>query len=172
MKIESQDFTQSEVDAFLRELREQERESVAARLQALSARLAALAGRIDAAPPPSGGWSAHEILAHIAVLSKFYGSLAYRIAGGKLEELDLLSNVQLRDVIGEQTAQQPVSALMAQIEADHRRTAGFLRSTTAKALQRRIPVGNGHTISAEEVARLILCAHLEIHLAQLERALA
>jgi hypothetical protein len=172
MKIESPSFTHVEVDAFLQELREQERESVAARLQALSARLAALAGRIDAAPPPSSGWSAREILAHIAVLSKFYGTLAYRIASGKLEELNLLGNVQLRDVIGAQAAQQPVSALMAQIEVDHRRTAAFLRTTTAEALQRRIPVGNGVTISAEEVARLILCAHLEIHLAQLERALA
>jgi hypothetical protein len=172
MKIESQNFTQTEVDAFLREIREQERESLAARLQALSARLAALAGRIETAPSPSSGWNAREILAHIAVLSKFYGSLAYRIASGKLEELDLLGNVQLRDVVGEQAAQQPVNALMAQIEADHRRTAGFLRTTTAEALQRRIPIGNGHTISADEVARLILCAHLEIHLAQLERALA
>src|SRR5713226_5754295 len=92
MKIESTAFTRADVEQFLDELVD--------RLEKASARLAAL-GPLVPAGRGEGEWSPHELLAHIAVLSKFYGVLVHKISHGQMTELDLLENVNLRDVVGE-----------------------------------------------------------------------
>lgn len=171
MKIESTAFTAADIATFMQELLEHERLMLAERLERASDRLAALAPYVHAGHGAEI-WSAHEVLAHIAVLSKFYGVLVHQISSGKVTELDLLSNVNLRDVTGERLAELDPAELMRMALADQARTVKLLRSTDALALRRRARLEDGSTISAEEVARLPLLNHLEGHIDQLEQALA
>lgn len=173
MKIESTDFDRADLNRFMDELADHERLLLAARLEAASKRLAALGPRFleAGALPPGEEWTAHEVLAHIAVLSKAYGVLTYQIASGKLAELDLVGVIHLRDVVGEREAGRSAEELLAAAAADHKRTVEFLRSTSAAALRHRCEIGEGESITASEVARLPLLAHLEQHLEQLEAAL-
>src|ERR1700686_2463648 len=170
MKIESTSFPRVEVEQFLDEMLDHDRQDLAGRLEHASARLAALGPRVRA----GGGdteWSQHELLAHIAVLSKFYGVLVHKISSGQMTELDLLENVNLRDVVGEQMAQIEPAELLRMALADQARTLKLLRTVEPSSLQRRATQENGETMSAEEVARLPLINHLEMHVDQLERSL-
>src|ERR1700737_4494427 len=101
MKNESAAFTPADLRKFLDELRDHESQRLADRLEMASARLGELGPRVKAGGGEDG-WSAHEVLAHIAVLSKAYGVTVHRISGGQLTEIDLLSYANLRDVMGGQ----------------------------------------------------------------------
>ena len=170
MKIESTEFTATDVQGFLDEMLDHERTVLADRLGKASERLARLAPRVEAG---HGGdaWSAHEVLAHITVLSKFYGVLVHKISSGQLTEVDLLSNVNLRDVVGAQMAEIAPSDLLQMALADHARTLKLLRATEARSLRQEAKLEDGRTISADQIARLPLINHLELHVDQLERAL-
>ena len=175
MRIESPAFTEREIMGSLDEFRDHERRRLADRLEAASMRLAELVRKI---PSPSGDgsgradeWNAQEVLAHIAVLSKFYGVLTYQVGSGKITELDLLPQVRDRDVAGEQMSSLPPEQLLAFAQRDHQRTIAYLRSADAGAIQRRAIFSEGLSMSAWEIAQLPLCAHLEMHLDQLERTL-
>jgi len=168
--MESTAFTSAEVQGFLDELVDHDRQTLVGRLETASARLAELGPRIKAGHG-DGDWSAHEILAHIAVLSKFYGVLVHKIASGQMTELNLLENVNLRDVVGQQMAELEPEDLLRMIEADHQRTLKTLRTAEAAALRRTARLEDGTVMSAEDVARLPLTNHLELHLHQLEESL-
>jgi hypothetical protein len=170
MKIESTSFTRVEVEQFLDEMLDHDRQLLADRLEHASARLAELGLRVKAG---GGGaeWSQHELLAHIAVLSKFYGVLVHKISSGQMTELDLLQNVNLRDVLGERLSQIEPAELLRMALADQARTLKLLRETDPSSMRRTARQENGELISAEEVARLPLVNHLEMHVDQLERAL-
>jgi hypothetical protein len=175
VRIESPEFTEREIRAFLDEFGDHERSRLADRLEAASLRLAELVKGLSA-PSHSGGgsgneWNAQEVLAHIVVLSKFYGVLTYQVGSGKVTELALLPQVRDRDVAGEQLSSLPPDRLLAFAQRDHQRTIAYLRSADAEAMQRRVALYDGFSMSAEEIAQLPLCAHLEIHLDQLERTL-
>ena len=170
MKIESTSFTRVEVEQFLDEMLDHDRQKLADRLERVSARLASLGPQVRA----GGGdteWSQHELLAHIAVVSKFYGVLVHKISSSQMSELDLLQNVNLRDVLGERLAQIEPAELLRMALADQARTLELLRAADASSMRRTAKQENGELISAEEVARLPLVNHLEMHLDQLERAL-
>jgi hypothetical protein len=171
MKIESTAFTRADVDQFIDGMLDHDRHLLADRLEKASARLSALGPRIK---PGSGEveWSHHEVLAHIAVLSKFYGVLVHKISSGQMSELDLLENVNLRDVVGEQMAQIEPAELLRMALADQARTLNLLRTVEASSLRRKAKLENGDTMTAEEVARLPLVNHLEMHVDQLEQALS
>ena len=173
MKIESPSFTVDDIRAFMSSYRDRERGLLADRLQRVSDRLSELGPRVPAQP---GGddpeWNAHEILAHIAVVSKFYGVLVHRIASGKLDEMNLLEAVNLRDAAGQQTSQLPPDELVRMSVADQQRTIQSLRAAEGSALQRSARVDDGTSMTAEEVARLPLVTHLEMHVEQLEKMLA
>jgi hypothetical protein len=171
MKIESTSFTRVEVEQFLDEMLDHDRRLLADRLEHASARLAALGPRVRAGSGETE-WSQHELLAHIAVLSKFYGVLVHKISSGQMSELDLLQNVNLRDVLGERLSQIEPAELLRMALADQARTLELLRATDASSMRRTAKQENGELISAEEIARLPLVNHLEMHLDQLERALA
>ena len=178
MRIESPAFTEREMWSFLDEIVDFERRRLADRLEADSARLAKLVlNNPWDIPSPSGGsgsgpeWNAHDILAHIVVLSKFYGVLVSRVGSGKLTELELLPNVKDRDVAGEQLSSLPPDELLAFAQRDHQRTVAYLRSANAEAMRRRAVLYEGFSMSAQEIASMPLCAHLELHLDQLERTL-
>ncbi|MDQ2942341.1 MAG: DinB family protein [Candidatus Dormibacteraeota bacterium] len=170
MKIESTSFTRADVEQFLETMLDHDRNLLADRLEKASARLAELGPRI----PPGAGeneWSLHEVLAHIAVLSKFYGVLVHKISSGQMTEVDLQENVNLRDVVGAQMAQIEPSELLRMALADQARTLKLLRTVEPSALRRKAKLENGEMMSADEVARLPLVNHLEMHVEQLERGL-
>jgi hypothetical protein len=171
MKIESTTFTRSDLEQFLAEMLDHDRHSLADRLEKASARLAEIGPRVKAGRG-EGEWSEHELLAHIAVLSKFYGVLVHKISSGQMTELDLLENVNLRDVVGEQMAQIEPAELLRMALSDQARTLKLLRSAEASSLRRTAAQENGELITAEEVARLPLINHLEMHVDQLERAVS
>ncbi|MEA2636105.1 MAG: hypothetical protein QOH92_2872 [Chloroflexota bacterium] len=82
VRIESPAFTERDMRAFLVEAVDYERRRLADRLEAASARLGQLAPTLTLSrreSEDSEGWSAQELLAHIAVLSKFYGVLTSRV---------------------------------------------------------------------------------------------
>jgi hypothetical protein len=171
MKIESTAFTRADVEKFLDEMLDHDRRFLADRLEKASSRLAELGPRV--APGQSESeWSPHELLAHIAVLSKFYGVLVHKISSGQMSDLDLLENVNLRDVVGEQMAQIEPAELLRMALADQARTLKLLRAAEPSSLRRQARQENGELMSAVDVARLPLINHLEMHVDQLERALA
>lgn len=172
MKIESPSFTQHEVDAFLDQQVDHERVRLVKRLEAASQRLAELVPRIPARRSDGGEWTPHETLAHIAVLSKFYGVMVHQVSSGKVSELDLLANVNLRDAAGDQMAAMAPGELLQVIRADHARTAKLLNTIAPASLRRSVRLTNGETITAEFIARYPLVNHLEEHVEQLERELA
>jgi hypothetical protein len=170
MKIESTTFTRADVEQFLDSMLDHDRRVLADRLEKASARLAAVGPRIN----PGRGeteWSNHEVLAHIAVLSKFYGVLLHKISSGQMTEVDLQENVNLRDVVGDQMAQIEPGELLRMALADLARTLKLLRTIEPSSLRRKARLENGEVMSAEEVARLPLVNHLEMHVDQLENAL-
>lgn len=173
MKIESPSFTMEDVRTFMSSYRDRERLLLADRLQRISDRVAELGPRVQ---PQTGDenpdWNAHEILAHIAVVSKFYGVLVHRIASGKMQDMNLLEAVNLRDAAGQQMSQLPPAELVKMTLADQQRTIQALRDAEPESLQRSADVDGGMSMTAEEVARLPLVAHLEMHVEQLEKMLA
>ena len=171
MKIESPAFTLDDVKTFMNSYLDRERNLLADRLQNASDRLAALAPLIKAQTGNEGSWNAHELLAHLAVLSKFYGVLVHRISTGQLPNMDLLEAVHLRDSVGHQMSQLEPADLVRMTLADHERTINTLRTSDSQALRRTAELGDGITMTAEEVARLPLVSHLELHIEQLEKML-
>jgi len=171
MKIESTAFTSAEVQGFLDELVDHDRLLLVGRLERAMARLADVGPRIPAGHG-EGQWSDHEILAHIAVLSKFYGVLVHKISSGQMAELNLLENVNLRDVAGQRMAELEPNDLLRAIRSDHERTLKILQTAEPAALRRTARLEDGTNMSAEDVARLPLISHLEMHLDQLEKSLA
>jgi hypothetical protein len=169
MKIESTGFTRTDVETFLDEMLDHDRQLLADRLERASARLAEIGPRVSAGRG-EGEWSEHELLAHIAVLSKFYGVLVHKISSGQMTDIDLLENVNLRDVAGEQMAQIEPAELLQMALSDQARTLKLLRAAEPASLRRQAKQENGELMSAIEVARLPLVNHLEMHVDQLERA--
>jgi hypothetical protein len=169
MKIESTGFTRTDVQTFLDEMLDHDRQLLADRLERASARLAEIGSRVSAGRG-EGEWSEHELLAHIAVLSKFYGVLVHKISSGQMTDIDLLENVNLRDVAGEQMAQIEPAELLQMALSDQARTLKLLRAAEPASLRRQAKQENGELMSAIEVARLPLVNHLEMHVDQLERA--
>src|SRR6202521_2762245 len=170
MKIESTAFTRADVEQFLDEMLDHDRNLLADRLEKASARLEELGPRVSAGRGESG-WSPHELLAHIAVVSKFYRVLVHKISSGQMTEVDLLENVNLRDVFGERLAQLEPVELLRMALADQARNLKLLRTSGPASLRRQAKQENGELMSAIEVARLPLVNHLEMHLDQLERAI-
>ncbi len=172
MKIESPAFTMHDVRSFMDTYQARERDLLAERLQRASDRLKALGPRVEAQPGDDGAWNAHELLAHLAVLSKFYGVLVHRVSGGKPLDMDLLQAVNLRDSAGQQMAKLDPGELLRMAVADHDRTIQTLRTADPASLRRSAEFGDGMTMTAEEIARLPLISHLEMHIDDLERMVA
>ena len=171
MKIESTTYTQDDLQKFYGDLFERERAVLADRLENVSARLARIGPAIKAGTG-QGAWSDHEVLAHIAGLSKFYGVIIHRISSGQMNEVDLLAGTNLRDTTIEQMAAIEPSELLRTTLADHARTVKVLRTVDAASLRREVKDSGGDSVTAEFLARYPLINHLEEHVDQLERSLA
>jgi len=169
---ESEGFQPADIGGFLDEFVIVERDSLAERLTAAGARLRELAPRIsEGGTPGAQDWNPHQVLAHIAALSKLYGMLTYRIGTGALTEFALMPMINQRDSAGAALAQLPVADLTGMIQADHQRTLEYVRRAGPDDLRRTCALGPGWTMSAGEVLRLALVAHVEQHVQQLEAAL-
>src|SRR6266571_9010890 len=166
MKIESTTYTRADLQGFYEDLFERERTVLADRLEKVSARLARIGPAIKAGPGDSE-WSDHEVLAHIAGLSKFYGVIIHRISSGQVDEVDLLSGTNLRDTAIEQMVETDPSELLRMTLADHARTVQLLRTIDAVSLRREANDSAGGTVTAEFLARFPLINHLEQHVDQL-----
>ncbi len=171
MKIESPTFTIDDLKGFLDTYVDRERNILAERLKKANERLLALSPRIQPERSDREEWTAHELLAHIAVLSKFYGVLVHRIATDQLPTMDLMEAVQLRDAVGHQMSLLEPADLLRMNVADHDRTIETLRSAPPQNLRRRAKLGEDIEMTAEDIARLPLVTHLELHLDQLEALL-
>lgn len=172
MPIESPALTERELRGFFDETIDHERRRLADRLEAASARLTNLVQHgIIHQPNGQAEWSAHEVLTHIVALSKFYGVVTYQVGSGKLSELDMLGALQNRDPASEQLSALSPDELLALVQSDHQRTIAYLRSADASAMQRQAALFEGLSATALWIAQFPLCAHLEIHLDQLERTL-
>ena len=173
MKIESPAFTMDDIRRFMSSYRDRERHILADRLQRVSERVADLGPRVKRQiDDTESEWNAHETLAHIAVVSKFYGVLVHRIAGGKLDEMNLLDAVNLRDSAGRQMAELEPDDLVRQAVADQQRTIKTLREVDPSSLDRSARIDDGTSMTAEQVARMPLISHLEMHVEQLEEMLS
>jgi hypothetical protein len=171
MTEESTTFTATDLHGFLDEMVDHDRLMLADRLQRASERLAEY-GELVTPGHGKDAWSSHEVLAHIVVMSKFYGVIFHKVSSGKMTELDLLNNVGLRDAMDEQMAQLEPKELVRMALEDHERTIKALRAADAASMRRVVKVDGGETMTAEEVARLPLISHLELHIDQLARSLA
>src|SRR5438445_13843703 len=101
MEIESTAYTQVDLQNFYDELFDHERHALADRLEQVSARLAKVGPRIK--PGRDGReWSDHQVLAHIAGLSTFYGVIMHPISSGKVTEADFPGGTTLRDAAPDQ----------------------------------------------------------------------
>jgi hypothetical protein len=172
VKIESTSFRPADIAAFVDEFVVVERDALVARLEAASAEFGVLAARVEAAPGDETRWSAQEVVAHIVALSKLYGMLTYKVGTGAMTEIDLIGNIAQRDVFGEQLSKLPTADLVAMAQSDHRRTADYLRQASPQELGRSIDLSELGRMTAGEIARLALVAHLEQHVAQLRAALS
>jgi len=173
MKIESPAFTMDDIRRFMSSYRDRERNLLADRLQRVSEHVAELGPRVKRhVDDTESEWNAHEILAHIAVVSKFYGVLVHRIASGKLDDVNLLEAVSMRDAAGRQMAELEPDELARQAVADQQRTIKTLREVDPSSLERSARVGDGASMTAEQVARMPLITHLEMHVEQLEKMLS
>ena len=174
MKDESSAYTRSDFENFVDEQLNHERRELAGRLERASAKLAELGPRITAGGGKDG-WSVHEVLAHIAGFSKYYGVIVHKVASGQLTDVDLMGGTNMRDASIEMlTATEPAELLRMTL-ADHARTAKELRSLDLVALRNTANVEGGlwfSPVSAEFLARYPLINHLEEHVEQLERMLA
>lgn len=173
MKIESPAFTMEDIRTFMSGYRDRERNLLADRLQLVSERVAELGPRVQrGVDDENAEWNAHEILAHIAVVSKFYGVLVHRIASGKLDDMNLLDAVNMRDAAGRQMAELEPEELARQSVSDQQRTIKALREMDTSSLQKSARLDDGTSMTAEDVARMPLVSHLEMHVEQLERMLS
>src|SRR2546423_10891427 len=143
-----------DVRGFMETYLDRDRQILAERLERLSDRVDELGPQIQQQGGGDGEWSAHEILAHLAVVSKFYGVLVHRIAAGKLEDLNLLEAVNMRDAAGKQMSELEPAGLRRLTPADHERTIKTLRPTSTPSLRRAARGHDGTTMTAQGVAAL------------------
>lgn len=180
MEIESPGFTEQDLRAFFDEVvaYEQARPSdgltLVERLEAASRRLEQVVRTIGPGggrrPAPHGGWTARETLAHIVLVSQVLGWATWAIASGEQDEITIMSFLSLRDVAGEHFAKVSMQELLEIAQSEHLATIEYLCMADAEALSRRAKVGP-FDLSAEEIGRLMLCAHIELHVDQLVAAL-
>lgn len=156
---------------FLEEVTDHERRRLIERLKSGSARLDTIVKTgFDQHADGEREWNAHDVLAHIVVLSKFYGMLTYQVGSGKVSHVELLDHVKARDLAGEQLMSLSDTQLLQMAHNEHQRTINFIESAPPAAMQQRATLYEGFSMSALELALLGLCNHLEIHLDQMERA--
>lgn len=167
MKIESTSWTEADIDSFVSDFFERERGQLIDRLKRVIERTEALVPSIAGQSRSDGeSWTALETLAHMVGSSQFFGWLIYQIAGKKQDVGDLMEMVKLRDVALPSAAQMPPEDLAKQLRDNVERTISYPETASFDDLRNTVAYG-GRKLSAEDLARLPLCSHLEEHLEQI-----
>ena len=173
MKDESQHFDVPDLDRFLNDTAAYEAHALVRRLQTAGARLQQLSEQVTSRQSSDqSAWTAHDVLVHVAVLSKYYSVLAYRIGTGKVQEIDLMPAIRARDSAGQKLADLDARQLAEMAIADHTRLIEYLNGATPAELRTSAAMQQGGTLTVDVAARQLLCGHLEEHLAQLETLVA
>ena len=171
MKIESPAFTAADFARFHDEVAGVEQRSVIDRLRTASARMLAVSALVPDEPATNdGAWNPKEVLAHIAVVSKGWGVLAYLIAKGRLQEVDATTVITQRDTLGSEMMQLSPAGIAREAVTAHQRTIAYLETAPMAEFTAPVRWDLGQT-SADHIFRTILVGHLELHVAQLERML-
>jgi hypothetical protein len=174
MKLESAAYTKTDFENFLDGELDSERKQLADRLERASARLAKVGPRIKAGGTEGEEWTGHEVLAHIAGFSKYYGVLVHKVATGQITDVDLMASTNIRDEsIVQMSAMEPADLLRMALDA-HARTANELRTLDLAAFRNKADVAGEvwfSPVNADFLARYPLVNHLEAHVAQLEKLL-
>ena len=182
MEIESSSFTERDLRDFFAAVRTYEDArpvdglTVVERLEASLGRLEELVTFMAVLPPPEQtvqdgkDWTPREVLAHIVLFSQVLGWGMWAIGSGEEDEISLMSFLILRDVSGAQFARVPADELLAIARTELTSSIEFLCMADADQMGRLGKVGP-FELTAEEIGELLLCAHLELHVDQLERSL-
>ncbi|MGH2689787.1 MAG: DinB family protein [Actinomycetota bacterium] len=177
MHIRSPRFDEDDLYGFIHEVVEHEKArpldglSVPDRLERVSERLADLAAFVGSAgTTPEGEWAPREIVAHMVLVSQVFGWAAVAVGEGEQTAIDVLTFLRLRDPAGAGFAELPLDELVQIAIAEHEALVGYLRYASPEALARRATV-YPFPMGPEQIALFHVCAHVEMHLAQLERAL-
>jgi hypothetical protein len=171
VKLESPAFTRVDWEKFQTEVEGFEKQSVIKRLRAASARMLALARQVPDEPPTTDGeWNAKEVLAHIAVVSKGWGVLAYLIAKGRLREVEAATVVTQRDPLASELMPLAPLDIAREAATSQQRTIAYLESAPMEEFTAPVHWERGPT-TADHIFRTILVGHLELHVSQLERML-
>ncbi len=176
MKLESIDFGPEDLQTMLDDLIDTERRSLLARLGQAAERLHELASRVEDEPPSDRQeWTPKEILAHFAMFLGFYVQLVRDVVDGKVSELNLLRKFQGRDVIGQRLVRRTSAELAQFAAAALKELLEWLHSAPPTDFSKGCQVDSGlpetRFVSVSDLVRLPLCAHMELHLDQLEHAL-
>jgi hypothetical protein len=171
VKLESPAFTKSDFERFQAEVGDIEKWSVINRLRGASGRMLELAARVPDEPPTNDGeWNAKEVLAHIAVLSKGWGVLAYLIAKGRMPEVEAVTLVTQRDPLAAELLPLSPEKIAGEAATAQQRTVAYLERAPMEEFTAPVRWELGAT-TADHIFRTILVGHLEMHLSQLERML-
>jgi hypothetical protein len=172
MKMESVEFTDETIDGFIGDYFEVERKLLIDRLRRVLDETDELAQSIKPTEEGSGdSWNALETLAHMATTAQFFGWLANQVASKKELEGNLIEMLKLRDVVSNDAAQMPVDELVTELHKQVDQTISFLETVDYDDL--RTPFQYvGRTMTAEDLVRVPLCAHLESHVAQMREAIS
>lgn len=170
MKNESQDFDIPDLERFLDETATYETRELIKRVQAAGSRLRQLAEQVSVQQlSDQATWTAYDVLVHVAVLSKFYSVLAYRIGTGKVREVDLLPAIRDRDSAAQRLAGLDATQLATMAINDHARLIAYLEGAPPSELRAAAEMRQGGYLTVDVAARQLMCGHLEEHLTQLER---
>lgn len=170
MKSESPAFTSQDVAAFVTDYLDRERGTLVARLRRVLDEVDTLVSQIALKTDGSDeSWNPTEVLAHMTTTSAFFGRVANMVASKK-EVGDLLPMLQMRDAVTSDAAQQGAPALAQQLRESVERTIAFVEKTDPMDLRSTFDY-MGIQMTAEDLIRIPLCAHLESHVEQIREAL-
>lgn len=164
MKVESPGFTREDVQSFVTDYFDHEKGRLVERLKKIADDVDSLTD--SSSDDSDENWSSAEILAHMVTSAQYFGWLAHQIAAKKQDPGDILEMLQMRDVVTDQAAQQPMDVLAKQLRENLERTIGFIEKTPIDDLRMRFDYV-GRELTVEDLLRIPLCAHLESHIDQM-----
>lgn len=179
--MDTYDSSNAEQDltSFLEELRRyenrriQDGSTVIERLERSLARLEELTLFVEMTPPTNGlrdEWNPREILARIVLMAQVLGWGMWATGSGDEEPVSLSSFLSIRDISGHQFAEVEPEELLDMARTELTNSMEYLCMADREDMARVGRVGELQ-LTAAEMGELLLCAHLEMGVEQLERSL-
>lgn len=169
MATPSDAFTAQDIQGFVTDYLEQEKRHLIARLRTISDQVTSLAGQVTPGDGAQEGWDALEVLAHMATSSQYFGWMTSKVLKGEGTG-EILQMLRMRDTVNAQAAAQGAEKLTAQLSENLERTIALVESTEPMDLRKTFDYV-GMPMSAEDLVRIPLCAHLETHIEQMKERL-